>query len=135
MAGIGVELSGVGMGARVGESVVGAGMVAGRVEGVELEQAATSTANIDRKSIKTHRRLVFLWLLSFGRILKMIICFFTCRNLMMDVSLKADVLDARLIRWLGGQIRVYHRASFAETTTGVGTGQPATRWLYWCPIG
>jgi hypothetical protein len=75
VAGIGVELSGVGMSARVGESVVGAGMVAGRVEGVELEQAATSTANIDRKSIKTHRRLVFLWLLSFGRILKMIICF------------------------------------------------------------
>ena len=103
--------------------------------GVEQEQAETSTAKIDKKIIRARRRLIFLWLLSFGGVLKMLISFFTYSNLVMDVSLKAEVLNARLIRPPGGQIPVYHRQSLAETTTGVGTGQPGSRWLYWCPIG
>lgn len=62
VAGIGVEVGGVGVGARVGARVGGVETVAvaGRAEGVEPEQAATGTAKIDRKSIEAHRRLIFL---------------------------------------------------------------------------
>ncbi len=67
---VGWEVAVGGMGVGEGSGTVGATVgaaVAGTGVEVEPEQAATNTANIDRKSIEAHRRLNL-----FGRVLKML---------------------------------------------------------------